>query len=63
MSDRYYGSGVPFISYLLNNNKYLFVRYGLCLDVYDISKDLEFVNKNEFNFMEWEDHYAITNFQ
>ena len=50
MSDRYYGSGVPFISYLLNNNKYLFVRYGLCLDVYDISKDLEFVNKNEFNF-------------
>ena len=50
MNDRHYGSGVPYISYLLNNNKYLFVRYGLCLDIYDITKDMEFVNKGEYNF-------------
>ncbi len=43
MDDRDYGYGVPYISYLLYNNKYLFVRYGLSLDVYDITKNMELV--------------------
>ena len=50
MDDRDYGYGVPYISYLLYNNKYLFVRYGLSLDAYDITKDMELVNKNQYNF-------------
>ena len=50
MDDRDFGYGVPYISYLHYNNKYLFIRYGLSLDVYDITKDMELVNKNQYNF-------------
>ena len=46
------GYGVPYISYLLYENKYLFVRYGLSLDVYDINKDMELISKNQYKLSE-----------
>lgn len=45
MTDRQFNIGACLITYQLINN-YLFVRYGLSLGVYDISKDMEFVKYN-----------------
>ena len=50
MSDRNIQYGTSTMSYLILNNKYLIARYGLELDVYDISQDFEFILPIKYNF-------------
>ena len=50
MNNRNYRYSTSNMSYLILNNKYLIARYGLELDVYDISQDFEFILPIKYNF-------------
>ena len=46
--DRYFYVGQLTFNYIINNN-YLFVKYGLNLDIYDINQNMELIYKNNYH--------------